>query len=124
MNTNKMQSFAAEARTSLMKAVRARIDLHRKYNFINYLPAYINIKHPGGGFDLTGKIKATNFVQKKNEEHAKPDLVAKSVVKLAQAETFELTEAKEERLSQIIAEIKRQVLGIFTDEIYQSLRSA
>lgn len=65
MNTNKMQSFAAEARTSLMKAVRARIDLHRKYNFINYLPAYINIKHPGGGFDLTGKIKATNFVQKK-----------------------------------------------------------
>lgn len=97
MNTNKMQSFAAEARTSLMKAVRARIDLHRKYNFINYLPAYINIKHPGGGFDLTGKIKATNFVQKKNEEHAKPDLVAKPVVKLAQAETFELTEAKEER---------------------------
>lgn len=124
MNTNKMQSFAAEARTSLMKAVRARIDLHRKYNFINYLPAYINIKHPGGGFDLTGKIKATNFVQKKNEEHTKPDLVAKPVVKLAQAETFELTEAKEERLSQIIAEIKRQVLGIFTDEIYQSLRSA
>lgn len=173
-------------------------DLHRKYNFINYLLAYINIKHPGGGFDLTGKIKATNFVQKKNEEHAKPDLVAKPVVKLAQAETFELTEAKEERLSQIIAEInsrtgksydndvavkamlqirdillkseklkasaknntvkdfefsyfddiddalieglsqnqdfftlllsndeiKRQVLGIFTDEIYQSLRSA
>ena len=106
------------------EGVRARIDLHRKYNFINYLPAYINIKHPGGGFDLTGKIKATNFVQKKNEEHAKPDLVAKPVVKLAQAETFELTEAKEERLSQIIAEIKRQVLGIFTDEIYQSLRSA
>ena len=62
-------------------------------------------------------------MQKKNEEHAKPDLVAKPVVKLAQAETFELTEAKEERLSQIIAEIKRQVLGIFTDEIYQSLRS-
>ena len=26
MNTNKLQSFAAEARTSLMKAVRARID--------------------------------------------------------------------------------------------------
>ena len=26
MNTNKLQSFAAESRTSLMKAVRARID--------------------------------------------------------------------------------------------------
>lgn len=174
------------------------VDLHRKYNFITYLLAYINIMHPGGGFDLTGKIKATNFVQKKAEEHVKSYLVAKPVVKLATAETFELSEAKEERLSQIIAEInsrtgksydndvavkamlqirdlllkseklktsaknntvkdfefsyfddiddalieglsqnqgffslllsndeiKRQVLGIFTDEIYQSLRSA
>ena len=40
-------------------------DLHKKYNYIAYLLAYINIKHPGGGFNLDGKIKATNFVQKK-----------------------------------------------------------
>ncbi len=40
-------------------------DLHKKYNFITYLLAYINIKHPGGGYNLDGKIKATNFVQKK-----------------------------------------------------------
>ena len=44
-------------------------DLHKKYNFVSYLLAYINIKHPGGGFNLDGKIKATNFVQKKGEEH-------------------------------------------------------
>ena len=44
------------------------IDLHKKYNFISYLLAYINIKHPGGGFNLDGKIKASQFVQKKGEE--------------------------------------------------------
>ena len=166
------------------------VDLHKKYNFITYLLSYINIKHPGGGFNLDGKIKATNFVQKKAEEHTQSTLVAKPVVKLPTAESFGLTEAKEERLSQIIAEInsrtgkaydndvavkamlqirdilmksdrlrtsatnntvqdiddaliegleqnqdffslllgndeiKRQVLGIFTEEIYKSLREA
>lgn len=44
-------------------------DLHKKYNFISYLLAYINIAHPGAGFNLDGKIKASNFVQKKGEEH-------------------------------------------------------
>lgn len=32
MNTNKLQSFAAEARASLMKAVRARIDTAMEQN--------------------------------------------------------------------------------------------
>ena len=81
------------------------VDLHKKYNFVLYVLAYINIKHPGGGYDLDGKIKATNFVQKKAEEHVKSDLVAQPVMKLPTAESFNLTEAKEERLSQIIAEI-------------------
>ena len=165
-------------------------DLHKKYNFIAYLLAYINIKHPGAGFNLDGKIQASNFVQKKGEEHISPNLVAKPVVKLPTAEHFGLTEDKEQRLSEIIDEInsrtgksydndvvvkamlqirdilsaknntqkdfefsyfddiddalieglsqnqdffslllsndemKRQVLGIFSDEIYRSLRNA
>lgn len=49
------------------------IELHKKYNFISYLLAYINIKHPGGGFNLDGKIKASQFVQKKGEEHISSD---------------------------------------------------
>lgn len=81
------------------------IELHKKYNFITYLLSYIDIKHPGGGFNLDGKIQATNFVQKKAKEHVKSALVAKPVVKLPSAETFGLTEAKEKRLSEIIAEI-------------------
>jgi len=81
------------------------VDLHKKYNFISYLLSYININHPGGGFDLDGKIRATNFVQKKAEEYQASKLVAQPIVKLPVAEKFGLSEAKEERLSQIIAEI-------------------
>lgn len=80
-------------------------DLHRKYNFITYLLSFLNVRHPGGGFDLTGKIKATNFVQKKETEHKTPKLVAQPVVQLPLAGGFGLTESKEEKLSEIIAEI-------------------
>lgn len=93
------------------------VDLHKKYNFMTYLLAYINIKHPGGGFNLDGKIKATNFVQKKAEEYTKPDLVAKPVMKLPTAESFGLTEAKEERLSQIIAEINSRTGKAYDNDI-------
>lgn len=93
------------------------VDLHKKYNFMTYLLAYINIKHPGGGFNLDGKIKATNFVQKKAEEHTKPDLVAKPVMKLPTAESFGLTEAKEERLSQIIAEINSRTGKVYDNDV-------
>lgn len=77
-------------------------ELHKKYNFITYLLAYINIRHPGAGFNLDGKIKASNFVQKKGKEHISPKLVAKPIVKLHTAEHFGLTEDKEQRLSEII----------------------
>jgi len=93
------------------------VDLHKKYNFITYLMSYINIKHPGGGFNLDGKIKATNFVQKKAEEHTQSTLVAKPVVKLPTAESFGLTEAKEERLSQIIAEINSRTGKAYDNDV-------
>lgn len=80
-------------------------DLHKKYNYIAYLLAYINIKHPGGEFNLDGKIKETNFVQKKGEEHTTRNLVASPVMKLPTAEHFGLTKDKEKRLSEIIDEI-------------------
>jgi len=93
------------------------VELHKKYNFVTYVLAYINIKHPGGGYNLDGKIKATNFVQKKAEEHVKPDLVAQPVVKLATAENFSLTEAKEERLSQIIEEINSRTGKSYDNDV-------
>ena len=80
------------------------VELHKKYKFIALLLAYVNIKHPGSGFNLDGKITAINFVQKKNAEH-KSKLKSDPVIKLPTADHFVLSEDKEEKLSQIIAEI-------------------
>ncbi|UNL85271.1 type I restriction endonuclease subunit R [Priestia koreensis] len=93
------------------------VHLHKKYNFITYLQSYINIKHPGGGYNLDGKIKATNFVQKKDEEYKKPKLVAQPVMKLPTADSFGLTEAKEERLSHIIAEINSRTGKTYDNDV-------
>lgn len=80
-------------------------ELHKKYNFVSYLLAYINIKHPGGGYNLDGKINAMNFVQKKKDEHIKSKLKSNPVTKLPTADNFVLSQDKEEKLSEIIAEI-------------------
>lgn len=81
------------------------IDIHKKYNYITFLLAYVNIKHPGSGYNLEGKIAAMNFVQKKTGEKTKSKVKSNPVTKLPTAEKFVLSEDKEEKLSEIIAEI-------------------
>lgn len=81
------------------------VELHKKYNFLSYLIAYIRINHGGAGYNLDGMIKASGFFQKKGEEHKKSNITASPVLKLPTAYDIVLTPAKEERLSQIIREI-------------------
>ena len=76
------------------------IELHKKYNYIILLLSHINIKHSGPGFNLDGKIRATQFVQKKQDEHTKSDIVAKPVVKLPSAENFRINACKGRKDSQ------------------------
>lgn len=92
-------------------------ELHKKYNFIVYLLAYIDIRHPGAGFNLDGKIKASNFVQKKGEEHNASNLVANPVMKLPTADHFGLTEDKEQRLSEIIDEINSRTGKSYDNDV-------
>ena len=61
--------------------------------------------------------RQTNFVQKKVEEHTTSNLVAQPVVKLPTAENFGLTEAKEERLSEIIAEINSRTGKAYNNDV-------
>lgn len=100
-----MQSFVRFYEFLLQASCFEDVDLHKKYTFITYLLAFINIRHSGAGFDLTEKIRASGFAQKKVREHAAPDLVPDPIVKLPTAERFGLTEDKEKRLSEIIDEI-------------------
>lgn len=112
-----MRSFVRFYEFLLQVSCFEDVELHKKYNFIIYLLSYINIKHPGGGYNLDGKIKATNFVQKKMEEHTKTNLVSQPVMKLPTAESFGLTEAKVERLSQIIAEINSRMGKAYDNDV-------
>lgn len=80
-------------------------EIHKKYKFLSYFSTYLKVRHSGGGFDLTGKIKADSFVQKKSGEFANVKHKADPMVHLPTAESLSLTPAKMERLSQIIAEI-------------------
>ena len=93
------------------------VELHKKYLFVNYLMSYIDIKHPGGGYNLDGKIKASNFVQKKGEEHMGEKMVSDPVVKLPTADTIMLPEDKRERLSVIIAEINSKTGKSYDNDV-------
>ena len=112
-----MRSFVRYYEFLLQVSSFEDTDLHKKYNFIAYLLAYINIKHPGGGFNLDGKIKASNFIQKKEEEHKKSNLVANPVMKLPTADHFGLTEDKEQRLSEIIDEINSRTGKSYDNDV-------
>ena len=92
-------------------------ELHKKYRFISYLLAMLNVRHPGGGFDLAGKIRASNFVQKKTAEHKEEPHTAKPVVKLPEADTLGLTEAKVERLSKIIEDINARMGAHYQSDV-------
>ena len=93
------------------------VDIHKKYVFLTYLLPYLNTSGAGGGFDLTGKIKASQFVQKKGETFTDEKLVSRPVTKLPQSDGFNLTEAKIERLSQIIDEINSRTGKTYDNDV-------
>ncbi len=82
-------------------------DVHKKYKYIDYLLSYLRISKSGAGFDLTDKIKADGFYQKKLGTSS-GTIVADPKVKLPMTE-INLTEDEEKKLSQIIEEINSKV---------------
>ena len=95
------------------------VDIHKKYVFITYLLSYLDVSGGGAGFDLTGKIKASNFIQKKGDTHTTDTekLVSKPVTKLPESDGFNLTEAKIERLSRIIADINSRTGKTYDNDV-------
>lgn len=93
------------------------VELHKKFVFVSYLLSYLDISMPGGGFDLDGKIKAVNFVQKKEAEHGKEKMSSQPVVNLPTASAIVLPEDKQERLSVIIAEINSRTGKSYDNDV-------
>src|SRR5699024_12174785 len=80
-------------------------ELQKLYNYVSYLLKYVDISRPGQGYDLTGKIKASNFAQKQTGSYTKGTSRSDPEVKLPVAGDIELGENKREKLSKIIEEI-------------------
>lgn len=93
------------------------VELHKKYLFLTYFVSFVNISQPGGGFDLSGKIKADNFIQKKGEEHETTKVTPDPIVKLPTADDFNLNEDKVKRLSEIIDEINSKTGKTYDNDV-------
>lgn len=93
------------------------IELHKKYLFITAFLGYVDISKSGSGYDLKGKVKAINFVQKKDKVYKDEQLNSDPIVKLPTAEDFGLSQDKEKRLSEIIAEINSKSGKAFDNDI-------
>lgn len=81
------------------------VDLHKKYNYLTYLVKEIDITGGGNGFDIEGKVSASNFQQKKTGEHTTSDLKSNPILHLTRAGSVNIDEQKMARLSEIIDEI-------------------
>lgn len=93
------------------------IELHKKYLFVSAFIDYVDISQSGSGYDLKGKVKAINFVQKKDKEHKDEKLNSNPIVKLPTADDFGLTEDKVKKLSEIIAEINSKSGKAYDNDI-------
>lgn len=85
--------------------------------FLTYFISYVSISQPGGGFDLSGKIKADNFIQKKGEEHKTVKVMPSPLVRLPIADDFNLNEDQMKRLSEIIDEINSKTGKTYDNDV-------
>ena len=113
----KMKGFVRFYEFLLQASNFEDIELHKKYNFIVCFLSFVNIRDPGDGYNLDGKISAMNFVQKKTGEYTNEDHVSKPIVNLPTTGVGILNEEKEEKLSEIIAEINARTGKNFDSDV-------
>ncbi|MDY4495167.1 MAG: DEAD/DEAH box helicase family protein [Erysipelotrichaceae bacterium] len=90
-------------------------DVHKKYKYIDYLISYLRVSSSGQGFDLTDKIKADGFYQKKQGTKS-GKVESNPEVKLPMTE-INLTEDETKKLSEIIAEVNSKVGKNYDKEV-------
>ena len=91
--------------------------IHKKYTFIDCLLAFVNIRHSGGGFDLRGKVSATDFVQKLNTTYVKEPITPYPVVSLPVPDDINISPENYKKLSQIIEEINSRTGNNFDNDV-------
>ena len=102
---SKMRNFKRFYEYLIQVSCFEDVEVHKYYVYISYLLSMISIGDGGDGFDLKGKVRASNFIQQKNETHTNEKITPKPIVNLPVADSISLTEDKKERLSEIIEDI-------------------
>jgi len=93
------------------------VNLHKKYNYASYLASYLSVRGGGNGFNLEDKIEATNFKQNKGKTVIKPDIKSSPEIKISTADTLNLTEDEEKKLSEIIKEVNSRTGKSFDSDV-------
>ena len=93
------------------------VELHKKYLYLNHLEARLNIGNVGGGYNLDGKLQATNFIQKQGTVTKKPNITGAPTVQLPIPGDGGFTESVLEKLSKIIEEINSKMGQNFNTDI-------
>lgn len=89
---------------------------YKMYIFLCNLKGMLESDEPGPGFNLTDKLKAEGFIQKKKETVEKPVIISDPEVKLTNADKVNFSEEKKKRLSEIIKEINSRTGMTFDEE--------
>ena len=128
----RMEHYKDEERRLLMKLLKGFVKyyefliqvtsfedhaIHKKYTFIDCLLAFVNIRHSGGGFDLRGKVSATDFVQKLNTTYVKEPITPYPVVSLPVPDDINISPENYKKLSQIIEEINSRTGNNFDNDV-------
>ncbi len=111
-----MRSFVRYYEFLIQVSCFEDIDLHKKYRYISIFLSYFSVD-VGRSYNLEGKIKATNFYQKKDQEFTNEPLTADPIVKLPDADKFGIRDIEKKRLSEIIEDINRKMGASFDDDI-------
>lgn len=93
------------------------VELHKKYLYLNHLEARLNIGDGGGGYNLDGKLQATNFIQKQGTVTKKPNITGAPTVQLPIPGDGGFTEPELEKLSKIIDEINSKMGTKFDTDV-------
>lgn len=91
--------------------------LHKKYLFLSWLQAFLGKDQPGKGFNLKGKLNATDFSQEKKEEHNEGSHRSDPGVRISNTDRLNLTEDRKKKLSEIIEEINSRTGKNYDNEV-------
>lgn len=81
------------------------LELHKRYNFLQYLVREIHVGGGGNNFDIADKITVSDFRQEKTGTHKAANIEAKPEVKIKKPKAVTVEEQQKKKLSQIIDEV-------------------